>query len=217
MIITDVFGNMNMHVKNQKKLEKGEAKDKELFKKITSINTPEKNFKEKILSRLNYTSFHMKKYRKFNSRLINKKEKRNLIYTTRDSTNLLLDVIGKVNKYSWRKSDSTLLFISHYYSQKSAGSNGFNVPYSNSEYSNPDGEFSSGYVSMETLLKLGETQSNIFYYFAMEKIIEDQPKLSDYKSIESFEEIYSNTKTKPMGNVPDPKIYPLKFPASIFF
>lgn len=217
MVIVDVFGNMKIQVKNPIKLKKGEAHDQELFEKASSLMRPEKNFQKKTQSQLNYSSFLMKKYRKFNSQLINKKERKNLLYTTTDSTNLFVDRFGKVNKYSWRKKDSALLFMSKYYFQESEGSNMFNVPFSNIEYSNPEGRLAGGYVSTETLLEIGDTQTNIFYYFAMENIIKDTSTLSDYTPTESFEEMYSNTRTKQMRQIPDPKIYPLKFPFLIFF
>lgn len=217
MIITDINGNMKMHVKNPIKLEKGEADDQELLDMASSVMRPEKNFKKTTLSKLNYSGFRMKKHRKFKSRLITNKHRRGLIYSTNDSTNLLVNVFGKVNKYSWRKKDSTLLFMSKYYFQESSGSNAFNVPFSNSEYSNPDGQFSNGYLSTEQLMEFSKIQNNVFYYFAMEKIIEDESELSDYKTIDSFEKMYSNTRSKKMKEVPDPKIYPLKFPFPIFF
>lgn len=51
----------------------------------------------------------------------------------------------------------------------------------------------------------------------MERIIKDPTEFKEYKTIESFEEMYSDTKTKQLKQIPDPKVYPLKFPYSVFF
>ncbi len=224
VIITRVANNLELYISEGEKLRIGEIRNPEIYELQKSLFSPFKNFNEVLNNKLNYESYEMKKFRKYNSIMINDLNKRHLVYTNTESPKLFYNQKGEEHKYSWRKSDSSLLKVAKYFSLNDSNTKKSIVfPYNNNSFIKRNSNFENSILTHEQEFIFRESNSektalkNIFYYILIDKSLHEKPDLKSYKKVNDFQELYFNKKAKNVKKLPDPKIYPLRFPVTVFF
>jgi hypothetical protein len=222
IIILDVFGDKTILAKNAIKYREGNISNEAYFKKVEGITIPSKNFDRQLIGNLNYKTFEMKKFRKYNSSVnIGGRNKYLKFYKIDSSTIAGLQV--KEFLYSWKKQDSSLVQVSSYYRQGDKSSNLLSFPFGYRDFSNPNCNYSDSHILSESGMRIfNESQqinviNNVFKYFNIEGRVDDDASNKGFKQINSFEELYNETKSKKPDEDIIPVLYPLRFPISIFF
>jgi len=226
VIILDVFGDKTILAKNPIKYREGgvsSGANKKYFAKKEKIIVSQKIFVQHMIKNLKYEIFEMKKFRKYKSSLNIDDRNMHLKFNKLDS---LIDVGVKENEfmYTWKKQDSSLVHLSIFYRQSvdSYSSEDISLPFSFRELSNPNHDYSDGYILSEFETRMNEGQqvtiiSNGFNYFDIQGRVEEDESVQGYKEFISFEELLKETKSKKPENGITPVLYPLRFPISIFY
>lgn len=227
VIILNVFGDETILAKNPIKYRVGgvlSGANKKYFAKKEKVIVSQKIFVQQMIKNLKYETFEMKKFRKYNSSLNIDDRNMHLKFNKLDS---LMHVGVKENEfmYTWTKQDSSLVHLSIFYRQgeDSYSSGEISLPFSFRELSNPNQDYTDGYLLSEFETRMiNEGQqitiiSNAFNYFDIQERVEDNESILGYEEFISFEELLKETKSKKPENGITPVIYPLRFPISIFF
>jgi len=228
IVLKDLFGKPIIKYKNPVKQRIGNFnlfESNETYRSIKEIVQSHKHIESIMTDGLNYKSFEVKKFRKLNSRLLNRKNKKELQFFTTDSSQFILNSIGKEYKQKWDKSDSTLVFLSNFYRQGDVSKNMLSFPFSLLEFSNKNKNYKDAYFSSETEIVVNirnqngsiKFQNNLFTYLYIDSSFNTNIEFSNYKNSESFEKLIQQTKVNGIEKSIEPKLFPLRFPQDIFF
>ncbi|GEM_PF-6845191 len=226
IVFHDLLGDVSIYYDHPVKLRAG---DFNLFDKKGQyaigkrLMTPVESFESMVKNTINFKRVEVKKYRKYESKLLSDDDVWSAQFFKSDSSKFSFNSVGKEFKYTWRKSDSTLTGLSNYLKLGNESSSAFCVPFQSLEFSRKNENYEHAHILQEFELILSDNnqsrimKNNFFSYFFIDSASSQGIPLSEYEKADSFEALVNDTQPKKSIENIHLKLYPLRLPVGILF